>query len=213
MTPEIFNEGLQNLISQDPVLAGIVERFGPPPFWNRPPGFATLVLIILEQQVSLASARAVFDRLARLVSPFSAVRLLEIDDSVLKSAGLTRQKLAYCRYLAQAIVAGQLNLETLAELSDQDARKAMIAVKGIGPWTADIYLMMALNRPDIWPVGDLALVTALRELKLLQPAQSKQELEIASTVWCPWRAIAARILWHHYLSVRKRSAPEPAAIP
>jgi DNA-3-methyladenine glycosylase II len=73
--------------------------------------------------------------------------------------------------------------------------------------------MMALKRPDIWPVGDLALVTALRELKLLQPAQSKQELEIASTVWCPWRAIAARILWHHYLSVRKRSAPEPAAIP
>jgi DNA-3-methyladenine glycosylase II len=212
MTPESFNQGLQTLTSQDAVLAGIVERFGPPPFWQRPPGFATLVLIILEQQVSLASARAVFERLARLVTPFTAVRLLEVDDSVLKSAGLTRQKLAYCRYLSQAIVSNQLRLETLETMSDHDARRTLIAIKGIGPWTADIYLLMALKRPDIWPAGDLALVNAVKELDLFAQVRSKQELETASSVWQPWRAIAARILWHHYLSVRKRSAPELAPI-
>jgi DNA-3-methyladenine glycosylase II len=97
-------------------------------------------------------------------------------------------------------------------MSDHDARRTLIAIKGIGPWTADIYLLMALKRPDIWPAGDLALVNAVKELDLFAQVRSKQELETASSVWQPWRAIAARILWHHYLSVRKRSAPELAPI-
>jgi len=187
-------------VSRDSDLAQVVDRYGPPPMWRRTPSFATLVRIILEQQVSLASARAVFERLAAIVFPFSAVRFRQIDKTCLEGVGLTRQKLTYCHHLADAIATQNLSLNRLNRLSDAEARKALVQVKGIGPWTADIYLLMALRRPDIWPRGDLALKAALKAVKHLHSLPSEETFDAIGHGWRPWRAVAARILWHFYLS-------------
>jgi DNA-3-methyladenine glycosylase II len=206
LTRERFQAGLKILVDRDRDLARVVERCGPPPMWTRRPGFATLVRIILEQQVSLASAHAVYQRLTLVVSPFSAARFRQIDPALIQQAGLTRQKRAYCFHLAEAIAHRRLCLERLKRLADDDVRQALIQVKGIGPWTADIYLLMALRRPDIWPRGDLALKVAIQSVKHLPAVPSDAAFEAAGHPWRPWRAIAARILWHAYLSTR-RSGP------
>lgn len=172
--------------------------------WTREPGFESLLLIILEQQVSVTSARRVFDRLSGIVSPFSAARLLEIDDATLKSAGLTRQKLTYCKYLSQAIVTGQLRLDEFNKMTDGDVRTALMNIKGIGSWTADVYLLLALKRQDVLPIGDLAVKVAIQEIKRLPKTPAKEEMLAISVIWQPWRAIAARILWHYYLSTRRK---------
>ena len=170
--------------------------------WRRKSSFATLLHIILEQQVSLASALAVFNRLSAIVTPFSATCFRQIARARIKRAGLTRQKLAYCYNLADAIAARQLSLSRLPHLSDAEARRALVNVKGIGPWTADIYLLMALRRPDIWPRGDLALKAALKTVKRLPTLPSDETFDAIGHGWRPWRAVAARILWHFYLSSR-----------
>ena len=195
-------------MARDPDLAMVVDRYGPPPMWRRKPCFATLVHIILEQQVSLASALAVHNRLAAIVVPFSATRFRQIDRAQIKSAGLTRQKLAYCYHLADAIALRQLSLNRLPRLKDAEARAALVNVKGIGPWTADIYLLMALRRPDIWPRGDLALKAAWRTVKHLPAVPSEETFAAIGNAWRPWRAVAARILWHFYLSSRNPRVPD-----
>jgi DNA-3-methyladenine glycosylase II len=202
LTPATFQRGLDTLTSRDPDLARVVDRYGPPPMWRRKPCFATLVRIILEQQVSLASARAVYLRLTAIVFPFSAVRFRQMDEEHLKTAGLTRQKLAYCKHLADTMASHKLLLKRLNRLPDAEARKALVQIKGIGPWTADIYLLMALRRPDIWPRGDLALKAALKTVKRLPALPSDERFDTMGHDWRPWRAIAARILWHFYLSSR-----------
>lgn len=194
-------------MARDPDLAMVVDRYGPPPMWRRKPCFATLVHIILEQQVSLASALAVHNRLAAIVVPFSATRFRQIDRAQIKSAGLTRQKLAYCYHLADAIAERQLSLNRLHHLSDAEACAALVNLKGIGPWTADIYLLMALRRPDIWPRGDLALKAAWRAVKDLPAVPSEETFAAIGNAWRPWRAVAARILWHFYLSSRNPRVP------
>lgn len=205
LTNQTFATGLQTLTKGDPDLAEVISTYGPPPLWNREPGFATLLLIILEQQVSVTSARRVFDRLMGMVSPFSAARLLEIDDTTLKSAGLTRQKLTYCKYLSQAIVTGQLRLDEFEGMADSEVQTALMSIKGIGPWTADIYLLLALKRQDILPVGDLAVKVAIKEIKKLNRTPAKEEILAMGVIWQPWRAVATRILWHYYLSTRKKT--------
>jgi DNA-3-methyladenine glycosylase II len=197
-----FNQGLTFLCNHDPDLARIVEEFGPPPMWARPPGFSTLIHIILEQQVSLASARAAFDRLQAAAAPLTPARFLELDDIMLRAVGFSRQKAGYSRNLAQAIVAGQLDLTRLELLEDMEARSELLKLKGIGPWTADIYLLMALRRPDIWPSGDLALAIAVQEVKRLETRPAPPALDQLGAAWQPWRAVATRLLWHHYLSKR-----------
>ncbi len=192
----------------DEDLARVLARYGPPPLWRRRPCFAALVRIILEQQVSLASARAVYNRLAAMVVPFSAVRFRRLDGRTLRKAGLTRQKSTYLLALAETIATGRLRLKALADMSDDEARQALMQVRGIGPWTADIYLLMALRRPDIWPRGDLALNTALQAIKNLEGRQTEADLAAVAAHWKPWRAVAARILWHYYLSTRGQSAPD-----
>ncbi len=174
-----IKHGLEFLVRRDEDLAGIVKNFGPPPFWQREPGFPTLVYLILEQQVSLASAKAAYERLL---------------------AGFSRQKAAYCRLLARSIFEQRLSLEAIGGLDDEGARAALTSIKGIGPWTADVYLLMALRRPDVWPVGDLALQKAVRRVKRLRKHPSTARLEKIGEAWRPWRAVAARLLWHDYLS-------------
>ena len=195
-------EGVAVLTAQDADLAAVVHRWGPPPLWAREPGFPTLVHIILEQQVSLASARAAFDRLLALTTPLTPTRFLELDDATLRAVGFSRQKTGYSRHLAQAIVTGAFDIDGLAALPDDAARTALVARKGIGPWTADIYLLMCLGRPDVWPVGDLALQVAMQSIKGLAQRPTVVEMEKIGEAWRPWRAVAARLLWHHYLRER-----------
>jgi DNA-3-methyladenine glycosylase II len=200
LTEETFGQGLHFLSDRDPDLAQILTKFGPPPMWAREPGFPTLILIILEQQVSLASARAAYDRLREAASPLTPVRFLELDDAMLKAIGFSRQKTAYGRGLAKTLVDGHLDLVKLAMMPDTKVRAELIKVKGIGPWTADIYLLMALRRPDIMPSADLALLTPVQKVKRLASRPTPDELNTLSKNWKPWRSVAARILWHYYLN-------------
>jgi len=200
LTPALFHHALAVLAEADADLAAIHTRLGPPPFWTREPGFPTFVHIILEQQVSLASAQAAFDRLRAVANPLTPERFLELDDATLRNIGFSRQKLDYCRLLARALIAGELDLIALHEMPDAAVRDQLLQRKGIGPWTADVYLLMALRRSDIWPIGDRALVVAVREVKGLPHDPTPVEMEMFGTAWQPWRAVAARLLWHHYLN-------------
>jgi len=190
------------LVALDADLARVVALYGRPPLWVREPGFPTLLYIILEQQVSLASARALYQRVLSAVRPLTPWRFLKLTDARLRELGFSRQKALYARLLAEAIRDRQLALHKLHEFEDRHARAQLIALKGIGVWTADIYLMSALRRPDIWPVGDLALATAVQEVKGLRRRPSPEKLESLSKPWRPWRSVAARIFWHAYLSKR-----------
>jgi DNA-3-methyladenine glycosylase II len=170
--------------------------------WARAPGFPTLMHIILEQQVSLASARAAYNRLQAAVSPLDPEGFLTMDDETLKAIGFSRQKTGYGRSLALAIVKKQLDLAALETMDNQAVRAELCALKGIGPWSADVYLLMALRRPDVWPSGDVALASAAQDVKRLAARPTPAELEAIGAAWHPWRSVAARLLWHHYLSCR-----------
>ncbi len=195
-----YPRALAALAGQDADLALILERYGPPPMWERPPGFATLLHIILEQQVSLASARAAFERLKQAAQPLTPQRFLEFDDEQLKRIGFSRQKTRYGRILAAALLRGELDLEALTGLPDAEVLARLTAITGIGAWTANIYLLMALLRPDVWPVGDRALAVALQQVKGLERCPSGEEMAALGQTWRPWRAVAARLFWHDYLS-------------
>ncbi|HEY0099651.1 MAG TPA: hypothetical protein VGB76_11940 [Pyrinomonadaceae bacterium] len=185
-------------------MARVLAEFGTPPEWFRAQGFPTLVHIILEQQVSLASAEAAFKRLCALASPLTPARFLKLDDAELKRAGFSRQKTAYGRHLARSIMEGELDLEAFGAMDDAAVKAELLRVKGIGAWTADIYLLMALRRPDAWPAGDLALMIALQEVKRLPARPGAFELEVIAERWRPYRAVAARLLWHYYLNRRAK---------
>lgn len=205
LTRRTLLSAVRGLANADPALAASVERFGPPPLWAREPTFATLVHLILEQQVSLASARAAFDRLeVALAGAIGPSALLELSDAQLRAIGFSRQKAGYARDLAAALADG-FDLQGLADLPDEEVRSSLMRLRGIGRWTADIYLIMCLRRPDVWPHGDQALATAARELLELSERPTFDALELRARSWRPHRATAARILWHHYLSVRGRA--------
>jgi DNA-3-methyladenine glycosylase II len=203
LTRSRFNLALSSLKERDSDLRGVISNFGPPPLWKRLPGFPTLVQIILEQQVSLSSARAAFNRLYRTIPSLTPEAFLNLNGKSLLKIGFSRQKADYCRRLAESIHSGFFKPESLRQMDDEQAKSALIQIKGIGPWTADIYLLTALRRPDIWPSGDLALATAVQQVKQFRIRPTPQELEALSQVWKPWRAVAARIFWHHYLETKK----------
>jgi DNA-3-methyladenine glycosylase II len=178
----------------------VVAAYGPPPLWAREPGFHTLIHIILEQQVSLASAKAAYDRLLVATGRLVPERFLTLRDEELKTIGFSRQKTTYGRALAEAILDGRLDLALIETLDDAEAKTQLTAIKGIGSWTADIYLLMVLRRPDTWPSGDLALAVAVQRVKRLRKRPTPERLQKVGEAWRPWRAVAARILWHYYLS-------------
>ena len=200
LTAGELQHAVNALAAVDPDLRRVVKRIGPPPMWDREPGFPTLVHIILEQQVSLASARSAFEKLNLALPELSARSFLTLDDSALKALGFSGQKGRYCRELARAVVGGSLDLDRLPELSDDDVRGELVKITGIGPWTAEIYALMVLGRPDVWPQGDLALSKALQDIKLLERPPTREEFAALGEPWRPWRSVAARILWHHYLN-------------
>ena len=197
--------GVAALAARDADLAGIVARHGPPPLWDRAPGFATLLHIVLEQQVSLASAQAAFDRLRAAADPLTPARFLELSDAELLAIGFSRQKARYGRALATAITEGSLDLDGLDSLDDEAVHGSLQAIPGIGPWTSTIYLLMVLGRPDVWPVGDIALAESVGQVKGLGRRPDAAEMARLGEAWQPWRSVAARLFWHDYLARRGRS--------
>lgn len=200
LTERSLRRAARELAGRDPALNRVLGALGPPPLWARAEGFATLLHIILEQQVSLASARAAFQRLLVAASPLTPQRFLDLDDGALRLAGFSRQKAGYGRALAEAVLHGDLDLDRLGALDDEAVRAELLRVKGIGQWTADIYMLMALLRPDVWPRGDRALAVAVQQLQGWALPPSDAELAERAQAWKPWRAVAARLLWHFYLS-------------
>ena len=203
LTQQSLALAARELAARDKTLATILSTHGDPPLWRRAPGFATLVHIILEQQVSLKSAKSMLLRLEAAVQPFTPLRFIELGDSYLRGLGVTRQKSAYLLDLSASIVSGELSFAKLARMSDDDARIALTRVKGIGSWSADVYLLMAMRRADIWPAGDLALAVAMKDLYGLAQRPGSNELERLAEKWRPHRAVAARMLWQHYLGGRR----------
>ena len=183
----------------DPFLAITLEANGYPPLWSRPTGFATLALIILEQQVSLESARAVYRRLESLCQVVNVENVLSVGVEGLRSVGLTRQKAAYCTGLAQRITSGETSFRRIALANDQNAHDMLCELKGIGSWTANVYLVFALGRPDVWPPGDIALMRSIAEIYGLESLPDDERCLELAELWRPWRSVAARILWHSYL--------------
>lgn len=194
--------GARQLAAADPDLAAILDRLGEPPLWGRRPGFPALVRIILEQQVSLASADAMYRRLRLRFGGLTPLGIQEVGVDGLRELGLTRQKAAYCHGVAARVLDGSLDLTAIARGPDDAGRKALRAVPGLGHWSVDIYYLMALRRPDVWPEGDLALAWALREVKRLDSLPTKEEQRALTRAWAPWRSVAARLLWMHYLAGR-----------
>jgi len=190
-----------NVLSEvDVDLNNIVQKHGSPPLWYREEGYHSLVRIILEQQVSLKSAKATYDKLITKINPLTPQKFLEVSDSQLKRFGFSQQKSSYCRNVASALLDGTLNLAALRKMENEAVKSELIKIKGIGDWTADIYLLMVLKRPDVWPQSDLALAIAIQKIKKLDMRPNNNEMKLISKNWKPWRAVAARILWHFYLN-------------
>jgi len=189
-----------SLAERDRHLGAIYQKHGAPPMWARRPGFDTLLRILLEQQVSLRSARSMYERLRSFIDPFDAVTFIGCGEQYLRSLGMTRQKAHYAIQIAEAFTNGKL--KTVGRMNDEAAFSTLTEIKGVGPWTANIYLLMALRRPDIWPDGDLALANSVRQLRKLKQRPSVSELARIADRWRPYRSVAARMLWQYYLAQR-----------
>lgn len=192
------------LAQTDLHLAGIVQTYGYPPMWSRPNTFESLVHIILEQQVSLASALSALNKLREYVQQITPARILLLTDEEFRACYCSRQKTAYIKYLAEAILSGQIDLKVFANMPDDEIRAQLTALKGIGNWTVDVYLMFVLQRADIFPIGDLAAVNALKRVKGLLPQTSREEIKCVAELWKPYRTVATMMLWHFYLSASRK---------
>jgi DNA-3-methyladenine glycosylase II len=199
-----LRDACRTLAAADPCLDLVHKTHGTPPLWDRPTGFATLLQIILEQQVSLASAKACFEKLAVHIGNVTPDRLLSINDAKLKTIGFSRQKASYARHLSEAVIEKRIDLEGLHKLPDHEAKAELTKLKGVGEWTSDIYLLMAMLRPDVMPRGDIALHEAYRRLANTQGRPASDEFIKIAERWKPFRSVAARLLWHYYLSERRK---------
>ncbi len=199
-----LTDACRELSKDDRELAFIFDKYGTPPLWARTAGFPTLVHIILEQQVSLASALSAFNKLQEKLGEITPEGVLSLSDEELKAAYFSRQKTVYVRELSKAVTEGNLDLKSLETLPDEDVKTTLKKIKGIGDWTSDIYLLMALLRADVMPKGDLALHAAFQKLKNLEHRPNSDDFLQIAEKWKPFRAVAARLLWHFYLSERKK---------
>ena len=203
----VFNEAsfariCRKLAKKDVDLAGIIKEHGLPPMWTRPNTFQTMILFILEQQVSLASAYAAFKKLKEKIGIITPAKILLLSDEELRACYFSRQKTVYARELANAFLSKRINLKKLSVLPDENIRAEMIQLKGIGHWTIDVYLMHALQRTDLFPLGDIALVNSMKEIKKLPKDISREEMLVIAEAWRPHRTVASMILWHSYIKRR-----------
>ncbi len=206
MHPTISKENFYHichlLAQKDPDLQRIVDTYGLPPFWTRPNIFQTLVLTILEQQVSLASAYAAYKKLKQKIGFVTPKKILALSAEDLRACYLSRQKTVYVKELATAIVKKRLSLKKLSLAADDEIRTELKQIKGIGDWTVDVYLIHALHRTDLFPLGDVGLVTSLKEVKQLGKAATKAEMLAVAESWRPYRTVATILLWHAYIKKR-----------
>jgi len=198
-TKENFRFLCDNLAKKDKQLRSVVRQYGYPPMWTRSGTFQTLIHIILEQQVSLASARAALNKLRERIGTVTPKKLLALSDEELKSCYFSRQKTVYAKCLATAIVSREINLRRLTSHEDSEIRQQLKNIKGIGEWTVDVYLIFALQRADVFPLGDLAMVSALKEIKQLPKHVSHDKLLVLADQWRPYRSVATMLLWHYYI--------------
>ncbi|HEK21935.1 MULTISPECIES: DNA-3-methyladenine glycosylase family protein [unclassified Mucilaginibacter] len=199
-----YHQLCDELALRDADLATVIHLYGYPPYWSRPNTFESLVHIILEQQVSLASALSALNKLRDRLGEVTPARILLLTDAEMRECYCSRQKTTYLRYLAEAILAGTINLNAFEEMNDEDIRAQLTVLKGIGNWTVDVYLMFVLHHTDILPLGDLAIVNAIKKLKSLLKDTPREQLLLIADDWKPYRTIASMLLWHFYLSVRKK---------
>jgi DNA-3-methyladenine glycosylase II len=204
--PQGLGDGIAALAAE-PVFAAILATAGPPHFRRRRNGFATLLHIILEQQVSIDAAAAMHRRLSEACRPLTPERFLALDDAILRACGFSRQKMGYARGLAEKVANGGFDFARIAESDDIAAEAALRSLKGIGRWSAEVYLIFALGRPDIWPAADLGLQIAVAEEFALAARPSEPELRRLGEAWRPWRAVAACLFWQSYLHKRNRTPP------
>jgi DNA-3-methyladenine glycosylase II len=204
LDPDTFRHGLAELGRLDSAVAAAVERLGEPPLRQWPQGFSTLIDVIVGQQVSTASARAIRGKLRAAVDPLTPEAILATGDDALRACGLSRQKSAYVQDLARHVADGRLDFARLPDLPDDDAIAALVAVKGIGVWTAEIYLLFALGRPDVWPAEDLALRIAVQDLHGHPERLTGKAGRAAVAAWAPWRGIGAMLMWHYYHALTRR---------
>jgi DNA-3-methyladenine glycosylase II len=197
-----FTSICDKLAKKDKELRNIIREHGYPPLWTRPATFQTLILTILEQQVSLASAYAAFKKLREKIGYVTPAKILSLSDEELRSCYFSRQKIIYARELAKAIQSKQLRLNKFSNAHEDEIRIELKKIKGIGDWTVDVYLMHALRRTDLFPLGDIALVNSLKETKQLQAPATKEKMLEVSEPWRPYRTIASMILWHAYIQKR-----------
>ena len=197
-----FQSLCNKLARKDKDLGFIIKQYGYPPMWRRTASFQTLIHFILEQQVSLASARAALNKLKEKLGTITPKNLLALTDDELKACYFSRQKTVYAKCLAEAMVAKQISLKKFHALEDADVRQQLKMIKGIGDWTVDVYLLFVLQRTDVFPLGDLAMVNALKEVKKLSKETSKEKLLALSEAWKPHRSLATMLLWHYYLQKR-----------
>jgi len=199
---ENFKQLCNQLAQKDTHLQSIIEQYGHPPMWSRPASFASLVHIILEQQVSLASARAALKKLKEKIGVITPAKVLLLSDEELRACYFSRQKTIYARCLAEAIVTKKLQLKKLNAQTDDEIRTELKKIKGIGDWTVDVYLLFVLQRSDVFPTGDLAMMNALKETRQLPKHTSKEAILQLAEAWRPHRSLATMLLWHHYIKTR-----------
>lgn len=186
----------------EPKLKQVIEKFGYPPFWHREPNFETLILTILEQQVSLASAKSAFNKLVEKINTVTPVNLFRLSDEELRSCYFSKQKIIYSKILANEIITGKLDLTELKHLPENKIRSTLVKLKGIGNWTIDMYLLMSLHFADIFPPGDLATIKSVYELELVPASFSKEEIINFMKKFSPFQSVATYILWHSYIERR-----------
>ena len=202
---EIVNEkDIQTIVGIDPIFATIYQQCGAPPNWSRRPGFVTLCKLILEQQVSLASAHAHFLKLNTYIDDFTPENILTLDDEEMRNCQISRQKSSYLRNLSAAVLDKRIELDKLHLLNEPEIRFQLTALKGIGNWTVDVYLLFCLQQKDVFPIGDIAVINTMKELTT---AQTKMEILAYAEQWKPYRSLATYFLWHYYLVKRNRTAP------
>ncbi len=204
--PEAARAAIAALTRADPDLARIEPAAGPLAWRTRPPGFPGLLQAIVGQQISNQAAAAIWARLCQVPGALEPAGLLVQADAALLGAGLSRPKLAHARALAEAFADGRLHADRLAAMDDAAAIAAIVAVRGMGPWSAEVYLLFALQRPDVFPAGDIALAAAAADLKSLPARPGPKALRALAESWAPWRGLAARLLWHHWRHMTGRPA-------
>jgi len=206
MTPldtiSILETAIDALCTQAPEFVAVVERTGTPPLRRTPGGFAGVLRIITGQQLSKASAAAIWQRMEERLAPLTPEHFTHVSEDDLRGVGQSRSKVRTIQALAEAVNSGALNLVTLGQYSDQQVAMQLTQVKGIGPWTAEIYLLSCLGRPDVWPAGDLALQVAAADISGVEGRLNVEEMQQIGAQWRPWRAVAARLLWAWYADMK-----------